>query len=343
MSECKSKKVIYKIKNNQIESVFAFNNGDFLLFEKNNKATLYDIESLIPKITLDIYLRKYFFYLTEDEFALYIYNQYKIYKFKNNRTEYSEIQKLYLNEYEQGFKLMRISNGDILFFKYFTGGIIRSTIISVYKRIENNSSNNSNNSYIYQKQDQYNIHDCDGLIEINNKELIGYRKTLASELLKLTTFYNHNYKKKIENIIKMEIKNHIKRMYFLTEIYRYNNKLICAGCFILYIIDPNYLELETTIKFKRTINEILIRPKGNFFILACEDKKDENEILPENVPYHFIQNIVLDEKNELIKNEELDITGKDGILCSSISFFNYPNNGLITIIDNELIIYDDYN
>ena len=77
--------------------------------------------------------------------------------------------------------------------------------------------------------------------------------------------------------------------------------------------------------------------------MACEDKKDENEILPENVPYHFIQNIVLDEKNELIKNEELDITGKDGILCSSISFFNYPNNGLITIIDNELIIYDDYN
>ena len=115
----------------------------------------------------------------------------------------------------------------------------------------------------------------------------------------------------------------------------------------MYIIDIYSLELETTIKLDKTISKILVRPKGNIFVLTYVQKnyqKDENREVSYDLYDYFMNNIKIDFKyNEMIKNEETDITDKTGIYTSFFEFYNYPNNGFVLIIDKrKLIIYENY-
>ena len=138
-----------------------------------------------------------------------------------------------------------------------------------------------------------------------------------------------------------------KKLYFTTKLIKYNDeKLIAGGCFNLYIIDLKLLELETTIKLDKTIIQILIRPKGNIFVLTylqiLYSKIPERQTSPD-IRQYFMSNIKIDFKtNDLIKNEETDITDKVGNYSSFYKFHNYINNGLIVNTDSELIIYEDY-
>ena len=330
------KRILY---NQKIASIFVFEDGDFIIFDNFEYSNLYDKETLYPKITLEISIRNFFYYFTEEEFGLYIKNKYKIFKFKNNRTEYNEIQTFELKEFEEGNKLMRISNNDILFFKCFKDSHLHFHV-SIYKK----DKNNDNDSFLYKIQEQYSINKCDEIIEISNKELLGYRKELYSEILKLFILYNDSYKIKKENSIKMEVEKSKKRLYFTTKIFEKSNKLICGGCYNLYIIDLDLLELETTINISRIISKIIVRPNGNLLVLTYKDRINEENIFESGIRYYYINRIKINfETNELIENKEIDIPGKDGIHCSFFDFYNYPNNGILFIIDKYLLIFNNFN
>ena len=325
--------------NQTIDSLFVFENGDFIIFDNRDNSILYDKETFNPKITLEVSIRRFFYYLTEEEFGLYTENKYKIYRFKNNRTEYYEIYTFELKEFEEGNKLMKLSNSDILFFKYYKFSHIHFHI-SIYKK----DKDSNNDSCLYEIQEQYNINECDEIIEINKKEILGYTKEQYSEILKLFIIYNDNYKTKKENSIKMEVEKNKKRLYFTTKIIESSNKLICGGCYNIYIIDLDCLELETTINIPRIINKIIIRPNGNLFVLTYKDKINEADIFSFTIRYYYINSIKINfEMNELIENKEIDIPGKEGIHCSLFDLYNYPNNGIIFIINKYLIIFNNYN
>ena len=155
-------------------------------------------------------------------------------------------------------------------------------------------------------------------------------------------YNNNNYQLKRKNKIMAEIKdsnNNIKKkLYFTTQLLKYNDeKLITGGCFNIYIIDLKLLELETTIKLDKTIIQILIRPKGNILVLTY---LNISEIKTRK---YFMSNIKIDFKtNDLIKNKETDITDKVGSYSSFYKIYNYVNNGIVVNTDSELIIYEDY-
>ena len=354
----KAKSIKFKYKGLKIESAFAFKDGDFIIFGNGdstecgvnkNYSTLYDGKTFKVKTTIEVSDTSCFFYLNEEEFGLcYKYN-FKSYKFNKDRTSYTEIQPFPTRQFETGKKLMSLLNGDILFFKFYMGSIA----VTVYRKNNDNSLSSfpfQNDDYLYKKQENYIIEDCEDIIELNDKEFMAYKRLISSETLKLSIFNNENYKILKEKKISMEDKMNSskKRLYFTTEIYKIGyNKLICAGCTKIYIIDLKSLELETTILLNKIIEKILIRPKGNIFILTYENIRSEVNIFREVkriTRKSFLNNIKIDFKtNEIIQKEETDMTDQVGIYSSSFQFFNYPNNGLIIIIDNEqLFIYNNY-
>ena len=153
---------------------------------------------------------------------------------------------------------------------------------------------------------------------------------------------------KITAEIKDEVYKYKKKIYFTTDLQKYNDsKLITAGCNNIYIIDIQTLELETTINLKKTIRKILIRPKGNIFVLTYVQeiyKMDMNRETTPNFVQYFLNNIKIDFKtNEMTYKDEKDITEQAGIYNSFFDMYNYPNNGLVVNIDkSKLIIYDNF-
>ena len=226
-----------------------------------------------------------------------------------------------------------------------------SQAISIYRKSFQKSYYATNN-YMYECQSNLPIEDWEDLIELNESEFLVYKRSiLTPESLILTIYNNQNYQIKKKNSIVAEIKEEEKtvkkKLYFTTLLSKNGNKLICGGCFNLYIIDINSLELETTIKLDKTIFKILIRPKGNIFVLTYEQKNykkiEDRQIRPDLYEY-FLNNIKLDFKyNEMIINEEDNITDQTGTYSSIFELYNYPNNGLVIIKDKKkLIIYDNY-
>lgn len=346
------KKIKFNYKGREIESAYIFEDGDFIIFSSEeskvvgvnkNISTLFDGKTLKSKLILDISSESCFFDLKDYEFGLCLNYDFRIYKFNKERTEYKEIQALKLQQFETGRKLIRLLNGDILFVKFY----MASQSISIYrKNIDENKGD------IYKLQNQFHIENCEEIIELNKNEILGYKKNIViPESLNLVIYNNNNYQVKRRNKIMAEIKdsnNDIKKkLYFTTKLIKYNDeKLIAGGCFNLYIIDLKLLELETTIKLDKTIIQILIRPKGNIFVLTylqiLYSKIPERQTSPD-IRQYFMSNIKIDFKtNDLIKNEETDITDKVGNYSSFYKFHNYINNGLIVNTDSELIIYEDY-
>ena len=208
------------------------------------------------------------------------------------------------------------------------------------------------NEYMYKPLDNTRIDNIEEIIELNKDEFLGYKKAISSPESLILTVYNANYQVKRKNTIIAEIKNMDgsikKKLYFINSLLKANDKkLIAGGSFNIYIIDIDTLDLETTIQLKRAINKILIRPKGNIFVLTSVQKiycKDEKRQVSPDYFQYFLHNIKIDFKtNEMIKNEETDITDKTGIYTSFFDFYNYPLNGLVLLKDNgEVIIYDNY-
>ena len=339
------KKIKFQYKSLKIESAYIFEDGDFIIFPSGeskdvsdkNISTLFDGITLKSKLILKISSGHCFFDLKDNEFGLCINYDFRIYKFYNERTEYKEIQSLKLQQFGTGRKLMRLLNGDILFFKFN----MRGQSFSVFRKTKDELENNGKED-IYKLQNQYHIENCEEIIELNKNEILVYKKNISTpETLNLMIYNSNNYQLIRKNNIIAEIKdsnNNIqKKLYFNTELLKYNDeKLIAGGLFNFYIIDLKHLELETTIKLDKTIDQILIRPKGN--ILATFSRKEENQ-----TRQYFMSNIKIDfQTNDLIKNKETDITDKIGNYSSFFKFYNYLNNGLVINTDSELIIYEDY-
>ena len=341
------KNILFNYQSLLIDSVYAFDDGDFIIFgngeifenrENIKCSSLFDGKSFAHKLTLKIASDSCFYDLkNDDEFGMCFNYKFTLNKFDQGRNSFKEIQPMKLNDFETGKKLMRLKNGDILFFKYYMG----SQAISVFKK--------TNGDYMYNNVNKFQIEDLEDLIEINKNKLLGYKRSITiPETLKLTIF-DDNYQVIKKNTIIAEIKDHLynykKKLYFTIDIQKINdNKVITAGCNNIYIIDINTLELETTIKLEKTIRKLLIRPKGNIFVLtyASNDfKKDIYRQSNQNCLDYFINNILIDFKtNEMISNEEKDITEKAGIYNSCFDMYNYLNNGMIVNIDkSKLIIY----
>jgi hypothetical protein len=329
-------KIKCKYKSFKVESIFIFKDGDIIIFGIGESfSTLFDGKTFKSKTTLDVTSDSCFFYLTEEEFGLCISYRFQLKKFENNRTSYTSIQSFPTKQFETGKSLLKLSNGDILFFKFYMG----SMAISVYRKAKENSDSIFNAEDLYQLQD-FRIENCEDIIELNEKEFLGYKKMISSESLELTVYNNENYQVKKVKSIKTEVDKK-KRLYFTTKIYKNGNKLICGGCYKLFIIDLDSLELETTIGITKVVDKLLIRPNGRIYIVAYDDS------LYKTKRHFFIQDLKIDfNTNELVESKEInviDFLQDEESNIFSFDCYNYFNNGLAVVLDRrELIVYENY-
>ena len=328
-----SNKIKFKYKSFKVESIFIFKDGDIIIFGIGESfSTLYDGKTFKSKTTLDVTSDSCFFYLTEEEFGLCISYKFSLKQFEKNRTSYTSIQTFPTKQFETGKSLVKLSNGDILFFKFYMG----SMAISIYRKTKDPTCNADD---LYQLQD-FRIENCEDIIELNEKEFLAYKKMISSESLEMTVYENENYKVKKVNSIKTEVDGK-KRLYFTTKIYKNGNKLICGGCYKIFIIDLNSLELETTIRITKVVDKILIRPNGRIYIVAYDDS------LYKTKRHFFIHDLKIDfTTNELTERKEINVIDflqdKESNIFS-FDCYNYFNNGLAVVLDRrELIIYENY-
>ena len=326
-------KIKCKYKSFKVESIFVFKDGDIIIFGNGETfSTLYDGKTFKSKTTLNVTSDSCFFYLTEEEFGLCFSYSFSLKKFEKNRTSYTSIQSFPTKQFETGKSLMKLSNGDILFFKFYMG----SMAISIYRKTKDPKCNADD---LYQLQD-FRIENCEDIIELNEKEFLAYKKMISSESLEMTVYENENYKVKKVNSIKTEVDGK-KRLYFTTKIYKNGNKLICGGCYKIFIIDLNSLELETTIRITKVVDKILIRPNGRIYIVAYDDS------LYKTKRHFFIHDLKIDfTTNELTERKEINVIDflqdKESNIFS-FDCYNYFNNGLAVVLDRrELIIYENY-
>jgi hypothetical protein len=329
-------KIKFKYKSFKVESIFIFKDGDIIIFGIGESfSTLYDGKTFKSKTTMDVTSDSCFFYLTEEEFGLCISYNFSLKKFENNRTSYTSIQPFPTKQFETGKSLVRLSNGDILFFKFYMG----SMAISVYRKAKENLDSIFNDEYLYQLQD-FRIENCEDIIELNEKEFLAYKKMISSESLELTVYNNENYQVKKVKSIKTEVDKK-KRLYFTTKIYKNGNKLICGGCYKIFIIDLDSLELETTIGITKVVDKLLIRPNGRIYIVAYDDS------LYKTKRHFFIHDLKIDfTTNELVESKEInviDFIQDEESNIFSFDCYNYFNNGLAVVLDRrELIVYENY-
>mgnify|MGYP002625171876 CR=1 FL=1 len=326
-------KIKFKYKSLKVESIFIFKNGDIIIFGNGETfSTLYDGKTFKEKTTLGVTSDSCFFYLTEEEFGLCISYKFELNKFNKDRTSFTSIQKLYTKQFETGKSLVKLSNGDILFFKFYMGYMA----ISVYRESKENFGPGD---YLYKLQ-EFRIENCEDIIELNEKEFLGYKKNISNETLELTVYDNENYQVKKVNSIKTEVQGQ-KRLYFTTKIYKNGNKLLCGGCYKIFIIDLESLELETTIKISKIVDKLLIRPDGRIYVITYDDSFYKAEIK------FFIHDLKIDfTTNDLIEDKEINVINfledKKSII-SSLECYNYFNSGLSVVLDRrELIIFENY-
>jgi hypothetical protein len=328
-------KIKCKYKSFKVESIFIFKDGDIIIFGNGETfSTLYDGKTFKPKVTLNVTSDSCFFYLAEEEFGLCISYSFGLKKFEKNRTSFTAIQSFPTKQFETGKSLVKLSNGDILFFKFYMG----SMAISVYRKNENFDPL-SHADDLYQLQD-FRIENCEDIIELNEKEFLGYKKMISSESLELKVYNNENYQVKKVNSIKTEV-DRKKRLYFTTKIYKNGNKLLCGGCYKIFIIDLDSLELETTIGIPKVVDKLLIRPNGRIYALSYDDS------LYKTKRHFFINDLKIDFTiNELVESKELNVTDfleDKTTIISSFDCYNYFNNGLAVVLDRrELIIFENY-
>lgn len=319
--------------NNQINGVFIFPDGDFIIFEKYD-SSLFDSKTLKQKLRFDNNIENNFNYFSNDEFGLMdLPDRLEICKFQKNRTCYQTLQKIDLFKVNLK-KFIRISNEDIIILRTYLGKVITD----IFRKRGSE----------YFEESKYQIGNVDNIIELDQNEFLTYKKSNVPEGLELKIIKNKNYELKKKNFINSNTKsNNKKRFYFLTEIYKIKNfnKLICGGAYEIFIIDINELDLETTIKLDKTIKDILLRNNGDIFALSYEKKLSEENATHKYDWEYYLKNIKINyEKNDKIKEEEKILRENIGSFNSFFSIYNYMENGLLTISDkNQVIIYDNYN
>lgn len=341
-----NKKIKFNYSLEDIDSVYVFEDGDFILFSKI-KTSLFDSKTLKPKLNLNVTSDSCFFDLKDFEFGLCLNYNFKIYKFNKERTGYKEIQSIHIQPFETGKKLMKLSNNDIVFNKFY----MASQSFSIYRKSPTEMSFSAPEENIYVIQNQIQIESGEEIIELNKDEFLLYKRTISTpESLILFIYNSKDYKLKIRKTVMAEIKDEYmkykKKLYF-TFLCKYDDtKLIASGSYYIYIIDLKTLELETTIKMDKIISQIIIRPKKNILLLSYNkdhyQKEDGNEFLLDYRLY-YINDLKIDfNENEIIKSREIEVTHEVGRLSSFYKIYNYLNNGLITTTDSNLIIYENY-
>ena len=332
MEQIKNKNTIkVKSKDITVENFLSFKDGDFIISIYNGLLNLYDGKSLRSKQIFK-YEFKNIYILTEKEFAIIYGDRFEIYNFNEDRTSHIFIQSIIPNGISTKIKLDKLLNGDILFYSYNLGSIN----IEVFRKNINNNS--------YENQYQFLSHDLDGIIDINKSELLGYQYSISGELLTFKILNNENYKVKKQNKIEtFSVKKEKKRIYLNSPILIKveKNKVISFGGNNIYIFEIDNLELETTISLTKTVVKVLIRPKG---ILIFSKERIKHIQLASFKEKYYLNNIIINfDYNDIIQNNEKDITDKLGEHKTLFEVYNYQNNGLAIINENqELTIYDNY-
>ena len=104
-----NKKVLFNYEQVYLDSVFVFDDGDFIIFgvpdnileneqttqiNDRRKSAVFDKKTFKPKVVLDISGLASFFNLANNEFGICKGSSFfEIYKFNNDRTSFKEVQK----------------------------------------------------------------------------------------------------------------------------------------------------------------------------------------------------------------------------------------------------------
>ena len=352
------KKVLFDYVSNYIDSVYAFDDGDFILFgvfdmplenpnqpniQPNNetfvKSTLIDGKTFKPKLILNVSSNCAFFNLANDEFAICnSFCTFQINKFNKDRTSYDKIQTLSSLERGSAKYLRQMSNRDLCINRSYVG----YCDIYIFRYSESNPKYEP-----YGSKYLYNLEGVSDLINLKDNEILAYKINHGSDSLTLKILDSNDYKIKRQNQIKF-IDNNQRRIYISLPFYKINNdKIITGGAKCLYIFGLDNLELETTIQIENNISKILIRPKNNLFLLFSGETKvlDVNEITDCVKFYHsqYINNLKIDfETNDIIESKKENITKYSGRNKQLFDMYNYINNGFISLKDkSQITIYED--
>ena len=346
-----NKKVKFNYESNYLDSVYVFEDGDFILFgvkdksfgnpnSEEKKSTLFDGKTLNPKLLLNVSSLCSFFNLMNDEFGICSgLSHFEIFKFNSDRTSFEKIQSFSDKEGGSAKSINQLLNGDICISRIYVG----YSSMFFYRKNETNPK-----FAPYGENFIHTTEDLEELINLNDKEALGYKifKGIGSLVLKVLNI--NDYKIIRKNEINFKEGSSQLRLYISSPLYKIKNKLITASTKCFYILGIDTLELETTIQFEKFILQILIRPKGNIFLLTrSRDKKyypkydstDSSSIYYDQ----FIQNMKIDlETNDLIEIKEEDITQYCGKNKELFNLYNYINNGIITLLDKtKIVFYED--
>ena len=349
----KKEKFIYNA--NYIDSVYVFDDGDFILFgikleadkfldlkKKSNpdldeKSKLFSGKTFKQKMVFKITSKSCFYNLSNNEFAISCgFTHFEICKFNSDRTKYEIIQFLGKDVEGTCMNIGQLSNGDIFIIKLY----LYYYNIYIYRKSENNEKYQLyGNNYLYLLEGLQNI------INLNDKEVLTYKKNILEDSLELKIYSNDDYKIKKQNEIKFKDKIAGTRIYLASPLIKINeNKMLSYGANNLYIFDLDSLELDTIIQFEKPIIKLLIRPAGNLFLFTeNQETVSGNTSFTIYIDKKYCSNIKIDfETNDLISNTEEDITNYCGEKKNIFYLDNYINNGLISLIDkNKLIIYEN--
>ena len=315
-----------------IESIFSFKDGDFLVFQ-NTFSILYDGKEFKKKLEIPFLgALCAFCYLSEEEFIILKDYSLTLYKFKDNRTSYEKLSIIYKNLLYEGENknIFKLSNNDLL---SISQNVLNPKIIRIFRRVEE-----KNMFKRYDLQDNCILEEIDDVINLEEDQFLGIKKYTNNDEILLIVYSNIDYNILRFNRIKCIIKG--KRMIYFTSLPNFKvnkNKILMSGVSFLNIIDTETLELETTLKISENILDIRIL--SNNCIIFFEYYKTL-EGLKQYGKYYLTKIWIDFETNDIIKKESNEITNEVGEYKTLFKLYNYKDNGLATIIDqNTLKIY----
>ena len=226
----KKKKVLFNYKSSYLDSVYVFDNGDFILFGVTDKSTndtserksaLYDGRTFKPKLSLKMTSVCAFSYLANDKFSICVDNSYfnsyfQLCKFNSDRTSYEEIQKLSSIEGGSAKNVKEMSNGDLCINRVYVG----FNNIYIFRKNESNPKYEPyGNTFLYH------LEDLNELMNLNEKEALGYKINHGEESLTFNIVYWLNYNYRGLGIMSVIVPTICK--YFFTRIKEIKEYCIC--------------------------------------------------------------------------------------------------------------------
>ena len=296
-----------------IDSAYAYNNGDILIFLKNY-SILFENKTFNQILKLDfIGSINCFCYLSEEEFIHFKNNYFEIYKFENKRSSVKLINTVLCENIN---KITMLSNKDlaILSFSKF------NFIIKIYKKDEKSKE------YTYIKTLNEIIND---FIEINSNEVLTIKKNESDNKIIFRIFENKSYNYIKTNSIKLILGKLI--IYISTPLYKSdNNKFFGIGNNNLYIFSAKTLEIESVIVLGIYTDKILYLDEG-YYLFNYKKIIEQKEKI-------FVKKLKIDFKyNEIIEEIDQEITEYCGKYMTLFKLEKYIDNGIIAIFNNSLL------